>query len=242
MKIELDEGYSFGLGAFETIALREKHPVFLAQHLERLEKTLSFLKIPVTVTQEAVFSWLESLSGKLEGAMKLMVSEKNILMLLRHNPYDAEWIGKGFRVTYSPIRRNETSPFVYNKTMNYGDNILEKRRIVSEGLDEVLFLNSLGEVSEGSTANVFAVQDGKLYTPPVKSGLLPGVMRRYIMETFGAEEKVLFPEDLARADEVFLTNSLMGVMPVVQLEGRTYPAGEVTGRCIAAYAEAAERL
>ena len=65
-----------------------------------------------------------------------------------------------------------------------------------------------------------------MLTPPVKSGLLPGVARAWVLEQGAAEEAVLYPEDLERCEEAFVTNSLMGVMPVCAIDGRQLPSRE----------------
>jgi len=80
------------------------------------------------------------------------------------------------------------------------------------GLDDVLFLNLRGEVTEGAIHNVFVVKDGRSATPPVECGLLAGVMRRRVMETeAGVEEKVLSVEDLRQADAIYVSNAVRGV-------------------------------
>ena len=108
------------------------------------------------------------------------------------------------------------------KTMNYGDCILEKRRASGLGWDEAVFLNIRGEICEGTVSNIFFVKDGNIYTPEKCCGILPGIMRGYLMENYTVEEGVFFPEDLGQFSECFVTNSLMGVMPVMQLGERVF--------------------
>ena len=123
----------------------------------------------------------------------------------------------------SNVRRNETSPFVYHKTMNYGDCILEKRAVRGSDIQEPVFLNTRGEIAEGATSNLFFVKGGTLYTPEVSSGLLPGILRRWVLETGKKEglpvvEKRIRPEEVKTFEECFVTNSLLGIMPVSALE------------------------
>ncbi len=157
-----------------------------------------------------------------------MVSGENKLFTLRENPYTEEKTEKGFSLAYSPVYRNETSPLVAHKTMNYGDCILEKRRCSSLGVDELLFFNSRGELCEGTTTNVFFVKEGRLYTPEVSCGLLPGVMRRFVLTHFPVTEGRFTREELRTAEECFVTNSLMGIMPVNRIEDTVLPQGPVT--------------
>lgn len=67
-------------------------------------------------------------------------------------------------------------------------------------------------------SNIFFVKEKKLYTPTLSCGLLPGILRAYILETYDVKETILYPEDLVTFDECFLTNSLMGIMPLFRLK------------------------
>lgn len=216
MKIKLDEGFLFGLGAFETVAVYGGRPIFLKQHLERLAKGLEFLGIPRRITEEEVFRFLERQSLPSSGALKIAVSEENVLFLTRKNPYTKADYEKGFTVDFAHIRRNETSPFVYHKTLNYGECIRERRMAAAKGLNEAVFLNSRGEICEGTASNIFFVRNGWIITPDISCGLLPGIIRGYLTEHYGIEEEKLCWDDLERFDECFLSNSLMGVMPVLK--------------------------
>lgn len=234
MQITLDEGYQFGLGVFETIAVEQAHPLFLDWHLERMKHSLKTLGISGTVTEEEVMEYLFGHPGE-HSALKIMISEKNKLFTMRANPYTPERLKEGFRLAYSGVYRNETSLLVRHKTMNYGDCILEKRRAASRHADELIFLNSRGEICEGTVANIFFARDGQLYTPSVSCGLLPGILRRFLIESFPVTECVITAEDAVQMEECFVTNSLMGIMPVTRLENKRYTGGRMTGQCRRAY-------
>ena len=161
MNIQLDEGYLFGLGVFETIALTDGRPEYLDLHLERINNSLEYFNIPMRVDEGEVMDFLKN--GPTSKALKIVVSEKNKVFLFRDHPYTPERLKKGFNLEYSKVVRNETSPFVYHKTLNYGDNILEKRRLFGSDVDEVIFLNTKGQICEGSTTNIFFVADSKIY-------------------------------------------------------------------------------
>ena len=229
MRITLDGGFQFGLGAFETVAVYGNCPVFLKEHLERLQRAAEFLGIGQQVEERDVYAYLE---GRLTecGALKIAVSKENKLLLWRENHYTEEVYAKGFAAGFSEVRRNETSPLTYHKTLNYGDCILEKRRAAAEGLDELVFLNGRGEISEGTVSNIFFVREGKLFTPEVSCGLLPGILRRYLLENYEVSEIRIHPEELEGFDECFATNSLMGMMPVLRLGGRSFGRRETADR------------
>lgn len=135
----------------------------------------------------------------------------------------------------SNVRRNETSPFVYHKTMNYGDCILEKRRSGKAGMDERIFLNTKGQICEGTVSNIFFVRDGRIYTPAIDSGLLPGTVREYICESEAVTQTVIFPDELSSYQECFVTNSLMGVMPVKLLGNISFEERNVTAMIMRKY-------
>lgn len=237
MQITLDEGYQFGLGVFETIAVERGTPLLLDWHLERLCGSMEALGIRQSVTTSGVLSWLSGQTAE-HHALKIMASAENLLFTLRPNPYTPAQIQAGFRLAYSSIYRNETSPLVRHKTLNYGDCILEKRRAKTFHADELIFCNSRGEICEGTTTNIFFARDGKLYTPPVASGLLPGIMRRFILAHFPVTQRPLSREDAQNMDECFVTNSLMGVMPVNALAQKEYARGPVSQSCLEAYQSA----
>ena len=106
--------------------------------------------------------------------------------------------------------------------MNYGDCILEKKAAAAIGFNERIFLNTKGQISEGTVSNIFFVRRNQICTPQVYCGLLPGIMREYLLENYDINERVIYPEELKYYDECFVTNSLMGIMPVMQLGDKQF--------------------
>lgn len=227
--MELDEGYFFGLGCFETMAVEEGTPMLLEAHFARLERAMDFLEIsrPMEEIREMVQKTLETI-GPGRRVLKLTVSRKNLLVTVRENHYTRQDYFQGMTAQISPVRRNETSPFTYHKTLNYGDCILEKRRAAKAGIGEPIFCNTQGEIAEGAVSNVFFIRDGKLYTPPISCGMLPGIARQWVMNHYPVQEQVIFPEEAGSFQEMFLTNSLMGVMPVTALGDVQFPEKTVS--------------
>lgn len=215
-----DEGYYFGLGAFETVAVENSSPQFLSQHYKRLRLTLEFLNLNVDFSEiekkvKIALAQKEMQEGR--KVLKITVSEKNILITTRANNYQKADYEKGFSTTFSNVKRNESSPFTYHKTLNYGDCIMEKRRAKEMGIQEPIFLNTKGEIAEGATTNVFFIKDKQITAPPLSCGMLPGIMREYLYSTYSIQEQSILPEDIGEFDEMFLTNSLLGIMPVAKL-------------------------
>jgi len=217
--MNLDEGYMFGLGAFETIAVENGIPILLDKHLDRLNTTLKFLRIDKTVKSDYVKKEISS-NDINRGVMKVMVSQSNVISVFRENPYKEDDYSRGFRLKYSNILRNDTSPFTYHKTLNYGECILEKRNSIIKGYDDSVFVNKKNEICEGSSSNIFFVKEGKIKTPKCSCGLLPGVIRDYLLKNYDVEESTIVIDEVALYDECFVTNSVLGIMPV-QLLGDT---------------------
>lgn len=221
--IALDDGFRFGLGAFETIAVEEKKPVFLDQHLRRLEDALKQLNvIHRDYKHDEVAAKIRSLSSGSRwrrAVAKVIVSERNIVFSFRENPYQKELYEAGASLTISNVMRNESSPLTYLKTLNYGDNYLEKARTKADGYDEVIFLNTGRFLAEGAVSNIFCVKDHVIYTPAVSCGLLNGIMRRHVMNMTTVKEAAIMEEQIYTFEEMFITNSLMGIMPVKSING-----------------------
>ena len=237
-KINLDEGTAFGLGAFETIAVEEGRGVLLTKHLARLTRTARFLDLGEPEARGLTPAWTAEqlrLHCKPHSVCKILLTRENLVMQTRPNTYGPEQYETGFRMDFSAVRRNETSPLVGHKTLNYGDCILEHRAAAAAGMDERIFLNTRGKLAEGTVSNLFLVSGGKLYTPALDCGLLPGVLREYVCGRYPVEEGELDPGELERFDECFVTNSLMGIMPVRQLGTRVFPRRETADRLRAVY-------
>jgi para-aminobenzoate synthetase / 4-amino-4-deoxychorismate lyase len=127
-----------------------------------------------------------------------------------------EPLPEGLEVRLSERRTNSADRFLYHKTTNrvLYDSELNKAR--SEGFFDVLFRNEQDEITEGAISNLFVRLGNVCYTPPVSSGLLPGIFRRYLLESSNElyQEKVLRQEDLHDADGIFVCNSIRGLIPV----------------------------
>lgn len=225
MKIEFDDGFSFGKGAFETIKVVDGDPLFLEKHLERLKKSLKFFGIERKIDEEKIYDYIKNSKEK-NFALKLIVSDENFILTSRKDNYRDE--NKSFRLKISKVRRNSTSKIIYHKSLCYYENILEHRWAVENGFDSALFLNERNEVCETSFANIFFVRDNKIFTPEISSGLLRGTMREFLLKNFEIVEEIINAKDLASFDECFISNSLMGVRNVKSIDGIKFTGREKT--------------
>lgn len=220
-KICLDNGFFFGLGVFETLLVKDGIPIFFKEHIERLRKSLKVLEIEFSYSDEDLYRDCLSIV-KENCALKIAVSEKNTLITIRDFSYPPALYEKGFWLKESTVIRNSTSHFSKIKSFHYGDSILEKRFAINQGFDDALLFNEKGYVAETSMCNIFFEREGVLYTPHIENGILPGVVRDWIIQNFKTIEGDFTKEDLYQADCVFITNSLMGIMPVTKIDKKDY--------------------
>lgn len=233
----LDHGFLYGYGLFETMRAYNGTIFHLDQHLIRLQKSAETLNLASQIIpselKKACYDALNA--NKLvdariritisagEGALIpnpaschnitiFIVAQK--LIVLPSKKYE-----NGFKTILSSWRRNSQSPLSKLKSTCYLENVLAKQEVTAVGADEALILNEQGHLCEGSTTNIFLVHTNTLVTPSIESGALPGITRAIILElahTTGikAIERVVKPAELINADEAFLTNSIIEIMPL----------------------------
>ncbi|MEG2353489.1 MAG: aminotransferase class IV [Clostridium sp.] len=221
--INLDSGFFFGKGLFETIYITNK-AIFLEKHLNRLNMGLNTLNIKKKVYKDEVEKAIGIL-GCENKALKIMVSEENTIISMRHIGYTKGDYERGFALKISGVKRNPYSNMTYLKSFNYYENIIEREKVVKEGYNEVMFFNVHNFLSEGSLSNIFFVKNKTIYTPAVKCGLLNGIVREIIIEKvkedniFDIKEGNFTFEDIVGSEGAFITNSLLGVMKVNSIDG-----------------------
>lgn len=118
------------------------------------------------------------------------------------------------RVRFSDVRTASGDVFLRHKTTRRDVYEREFARARADGFDEVFFVNERGEVTEGAISNIFVRRDGRLVTPPVSAGVLPGVLRRHLLETGEVEEQTLRLADVRTAEAVYMGNSVRGLREV----------------------------
>ena len=164
-------------------------------------------------------------------------------------PYPPELYERGMTVTVSEVRANATDPLLQHKTTSYLGNLTILRDAHSRGAQEALRLNGPGHLAEGCISNAFLVLHGRLSTPPPSEGCLPGVTRKVVLELaraagLEAAEEPIPAADVLQAHEIFLTNTIMEVMPVCRIERHPLAddrPGEITRRLMALYKEQVEK-
>jgi len=225
----LGDGFMFGLGLFETIEVLTGRPVFFEDHFERLRRSAGELGLPFTAAAGALRGRCEqclSANGLGEGSLKIVVFQDTDgpgeLIVARGKMYLPEHYERGFALKTFPGGRREGKLFGL-KTVNYLGNLQAKQAAKAAACDEALFIDSAGLILEGATCNVFVVKGGEVLTPPLDGRILPGIARSRVLKLLkNGREYAVAAQLLSGADEVFVTNALLGVMPVAAVDQQRY--------------------
>ncbi len=226
----LDAGFTSGRGVFETLSVIDQVALRLERHLDRLALSAPRLGIDlperaaVHAGVQAVLSGWGPAPGRLRITLTAGTDRPTLAITLAPAPPPVT----AMKVVTAPWVRNERSPLAGIKSTSYAENLLTLGWAHQRGADEALLADTRGYLSEGTFTNVFVVLEGRVLTPALACGCLPGIMRALVLEASAAagcpaQEAELPLAVLAQAEEVFLTNSLRGVIPVGSLDGRPLP-------------------
>lgn len=233
---ELRRGFLYGDGIFETLISVNGKIFRFEEHWERMKfgAKICNLKIPdknevkelilKNLTDGSYYIRLNLWRKNPETFSPVKEKETNFLIIIRKfYPYSEKFYKEGMKCSISKsIRRNEKSVISKIKSINFLENIILKIEAEKERCDDMIVLDNSGYISEGSVANIFFVKDSIVYTPSLECGCLSGITRKIIFEICEKEkikikEGFFKPEFLKNCDEVFLTNTLMGIMPVKEI-------------------------
>lgn len=233
-----DRGLQFGDGLFETLAVSSGQPLLLQWHLERLAQGCTQLGIEPP-DWDRLGQEIEDLAKSADCAvLKLVLTRGESLRgyqipaSLRPNRilYLADWPSwltseryqSGIAARICQHRLSENPRLAGIKHLNRLDQVLARAEWPADELSEGLMLDQSGQVIEGVSSNVFIFSDGKLMTPELNHCGVAGVMRRLVLERFDSEVRSLSLDEVLQAEAVYLTNSVIGVLPVCSLQGRNY--------------------
>jgi len=241
-----DGGFLYGAGLFETMRANNGVVFRLSDHLDRLLSSAKILSIEHSYNKEylkdSIYKVLKAndltdarirltLSA---GAMSQSQARSGAILLItaaKLQPYPAEYYNKGVLVVLCPFRQNVSDPTCGHKTTSYLSRMLALKQAHEKKAAEALWFTTDGRLAEGCISNVFLVKDSCLYTPVANTPVLPGIARKTVCEAAIANkvelvEKDLTIDDLLSANEVFITNVIMQVMPVVGIEKHTVGDGK----------------
>ncbi|HZP59308.1 MAG TPA: aminotransferase class IV [Opitutaceae bacterium] len=224
----LSEGFMYGQGVFETVKVLHGRPVFFLQHFERLRRSAEALGLapgPAAEELRECCGRCLAANGLEEGGLKIMVFRQGDgtgrLVAARPLSYSKNKYEEGFAVKTLAGVRHGGGLFAW-KTLNYLENFRAKQAAQAAGADEALFVGTNRLVLEGATTNVFVVIGGEVLTPPADGCILPGIVRQQVLRLGRVREAPLLASLLFEAEEVFLTNALLGVMPVREIDHKAF--------------------
>ena len=231
-------GLICGWGIFTTLRISKGEAFAYERHWRRLEKDAAIIRLPMPYNSAKVRLNLQEViraNHVTEGAARIYLvynqvgfwqsNEKSLpqvdlIIYTAPLPQYREPVRLGLREQ----GRHAASPLAGVKTTSWLQNVWAVAEAQKEGFDEVMLLNERGEVAECTAANIFAVKNGKIHTPPLNSGCLEGVTRGVLFEIapeagIAIVEQALRPEDLYSADEVFITSTNRNLIGVGEIAG-----------------------
>jgi branched-chain amino acid aminotransferase group I len=267
-----DHGLLYGYGLFETMRAYHGRIFLLEQHIGRLlhaadaiglGKKLAGLDLAGACRDTVSVNKLKearvrlTVTGGETDAMPWTEesSPPTVLVTARlYRPFAPEVYKKGFRAGIASVKRSRQSVLSSLKSINYLVNVIARREAAEKGLDEAVILNDEGYIAEGAGSNIFFVREGRLVTPALNSGILPGITREAVIELsrglgISVSEGPVGIGALKRCEEAFLTNAVMEIMPLVSItdpDGNSLDIGggrpgPVTQKLMAAYGEKVKR-
>ncbi|MCF8470598.1 MAG: aminotransferase class IV [Parvibaculum sp.] len=251
-----DRGFLLGDGLFETMLARAGHISFLDEHLLRLISGADTIGIAMPFAPDHIQKACHSLlsANGLEDALRVSLRAtltrgpgprglalppvSTPTMLITCAPAAAP-PDRLSAITATP-RRNPWSPSAHLKALPYLDNVLAKKEAKEKGADEALMLDTHGNLACASAANLFLWEGNRLVTPSEDCAILPGITRAALLELapelgIKVSEEEIAPARLHHVSGAFVTNSVMGPVPLSRIDGRDIPAHPLTARLTAAY-------
>ncbi len=249
----LDRGFLYGDSVYEVLWWHHGTLIQEQDHLDRLRESGRRIYLEIDVPRDTLVAQIDATCeaagvGRDDDAyVRLMVTRGAgplglgfeeappltviVVVAPANRPTRAEF-EKGLRAALVERRRNSARALdPAAKTGNYLNNVLALHEARLQGADEALMLNESGDVTEATTANVYVIADGRLRTPPLEAGILRGTTRTRILDLcaengIDAREERVTPADLRAADEVFISSSVRGILPVVSIDGHDVGSGE----------------
>ncbi len=203
----------------ETMLWQHAQIRFLDMHLDRLESSATYFDFPFdrpTIQSQITATTNQLPSGESHRIKLLLDSSGNITLTSEKLSPESE--ATKISVRLSPTPTNSIDVFLRHKTTHREQYNSDYAQARADGFDEVIYINERNEVTEGAISNIFIQQSNKLITPPLTSGVLPGIYRRHLLETSAtAEERTLTIHDLETAEAIFICNSVRGLRRVTNL-------------------------
>jgi branched-subunit amino acid aminotransferase/4-amino-4-deoxychorismate lyase len=223
--------FLYGWGLFETMRAYNSKIVYLDKHIARIKNSAKLLGITSSysgIKLKKIIKRIVDLSGNIDAYVRLILWNEDdgngiLVFTKKYKPYSSQKYNAGFSGSISRFRQDENAILARFKTTSQILYQLSLHEAKKRGFDEAIILNSRGYLAEGSRSNIFLVKSKALFTPSLACGCLDGITRKVVF-ALAKKNKIKVYEgnftlqDLYNADEAFLTNSLIGIMPLVSLK------------------------
>ncbi|MBI2900551.1 MAG: aminotransferase class IV [Planctomycetes bacterium] len=245
-----DPAVAHGLGLFEVTRAYRGVPFRIADHLSRMRRSAT--RFGLRLAPGRVGEEIAELCrrNRLEDAYVRITLTGGGNFLIRTRPLErlpAAWYRRGARVLLAESRRDPAGILYGHKTLNYLENVMLRDRARRAGAADTILIGLGGEVLEGCVSNVFLVRRGRLVTPSLDAHILPGVTRKVVLglaarARLRVDERTVGADEMTEAEEAFLTNSLVEVLPVTRIgAGRVAGPGRITRFIADEYRKTVER-
>jgi len=237
-----DLSYLYGEGVFETFRSHDGQLLFLEHHLARLEWSCTFLNIPFTAPEAAKLAQELLQKNQLkEARFKIVVSQNqtdnpndapSINQIMFCEALDMARLARPFKLKTIHSYKNDDGILATLKTTNYLAKRLARQEAIDHGFDDGILLNHKNQVTECTTGNLFWVdQNGVLKTILKDCHHLPGIMKKQVLDLMQkhklkCSEEIITANEFSHAREIFMTNAVLGIKPVVMVDHRQISGGE----------------
>lgn len=242
-----DRGWEYGAGVFDSMLVVNGKTISPELHINRLFRHCKALMgfepwisreqwqgIVRTVLEENDVSdghyVLKTLISEGLGQRGLLTPDnQKATILIRLIPTQLQENFEPAKLIIAQTRRNEGSIHSRVKSLSYIENILARKEAEAAGADDAIMLNNEGNITCATTSNIFVLKGGRFYTPPQSDGVNDGTIREKMLNQnhYPIEEKSLTSEELSGADGVFMSNTVMGLRPVLSIDGKNLPIAEL---------------
>lgn len=215
-----DEGLTRGDGGFEVVRLYDGRPFALEEHLARLARTCSGLRLPYDedALRGEIAALLEA-AGAVDALLRVVLTRGGRRILTVEPLPPRLTVARVATLAYAPSRVLDGL-----KTLSYAANMLAGRLARERGFDEALLVTPHGRVMEGPTWTFFWVARGRLLTPPLDDRILASITRAYLLAECDAEERPCTMDDVAGAEEAFIASTVREVMPIAVVDEIALPS------------------
>lgn len=235
-----DRGFNYGDGVFETIRVRDGEPEWWDAHLARLARGCAVLGIATPAARDLRAQARAQLDTRAEGVLKIVVTRgigsrgyspaqtgaPTVAITLHDLPAPLASVA----VRWCDLRLSQQPALAGLKHLNRLENVLARAEWDDAAIGEGLLRDADDRVVCATAANLFIVRDGRARTPRIDRCGVAGIARAWVMAQLPVEEADLSVDDVESADELFLTSSLRGILPVARLGHREWTPGPVTRR------------